>query len=35
MENIYKHVQSIVVNACAEEFKLDKKEIDQLHFVVE
>ena len=35
MENIYKHVQSIVVNACAEEFKLDKQEIDQLHFVVE
>ena len=35
MENIYKHVQSIVVNACAEEFRLDKQEIDQLHFVVE
>jgi len=35
MENIYQHVQSIVVNACAEEFKLDKQEIDQLHFVVE
>ena len=35
MENIYQHVQSIVVNACAEEFRLDKQEIDQLHFVVE
>ena len=35
MENIYKHVQSIVVNACAEEFRLDKQEIDQIHFVVE
>ena len=35
MENIYQHVQSIVSNACAEEFRLDKKEIDQLHFVVE
>ena len=35
MENIYQHVQSIVVDACAEEFRLDKKEIDQLHFVVE
>ena len=35
MENIYQHVQSVVANACAEEFKLDKKEIDQLHFVVE
>jgi len=35
MENIYQHVQSVVTNACAEEFKLDKKEIDQLHFVVE
>ena len=35
MENIYQHVQSVVASACAEEFKLDKKEIDQLHFVVE
>ena len=35
MENIYQHVQSIVGNVCAEEFKLDKKEIDQLHFVIE
>jgi len=35
MENIYQHVQSVVANACSEEFKLDKKEIDQLHFVVE
>ena len=35
MENIYQHVQSIVVDACAEEFRLDKQEIDQLHFVVE
>ena len=35
MENIYRHVQSVVASACAEEFKLDKKEIDQLHFVVE
>ena len=26
MENIYQHVQSIVANACAEEFKLDKQE---------
>ena len=35
MENIYQHVQSVVASACAEEFKLDKKKIDQLHFVVE
>ena len=35
MENIYQHVQAIVVNSCVAEFKLDKKEIDQLHFVVE
>ncbi len=35
MESIYQHVQSIVANACAKEFKLDKKEIEQLHFVIE
>ncbi len=35
MENIYQHVQSIVANACVEEFRLDRQEIDRLHFVVE
>ena len=35
MKNIYQHVQSIVIDECVSEFKLDKKEINQLNFVVE
>ena len=35
MKNIYQHVQSIVIDECVAEFKLDKKGIDQLNFVVE
>ena len=29
MKNIYQHVQSIVIDECVSEFKLDKKEMKE------